>query len=365
MNKIFGEIRNQLDPSQNALDELYKQIEKENICNAVEQKKGDKKRIAIPAICTAAVACIAVGVGVGISGNLQSEEIERTHTNQMNSLATEIGVVEEVMEDAAIIKRWDEMTDPERYVSLTDEYYGLTISGRTASENIGESVGNVVLEGYDHYTDTLKTIEKEAFSVNSINPDCALAVELDGEYYIYVNHYYEFEDLGDMVNSLGLRENLSFGTIEYSYFDDNMSYHYVTYSPLESDIIWDMLLSDPDVKNEGDAHYGADLMGISISSDVLGFKNISLAVNEDGYLQTNILATAKSFYIGKDKVQAFVDYVKKNCEIKSENVIVNEPDDFDTVDDDTEVTGAEAPSYDPGEIVTMTSWAYNPQTSEE
>jgi len=38
----------------------------------------------------------------------------------------------------------------------------------------------------------------------------------------------------------------------------------------------------------------------------------NVAVDADGYLQTNILDTAKVFFIGKDKAQAFVDYVTTN-----------------------------------------------------
>ncbi len=386
MNKIFDEIKTQLTPSENAFEKLSKSIEnieKEN----VEQKKGDKKRFVIPAVCTAAVACVAVAVGFGVNGSLSDDQTGLATTNQafMTEIATE-PAIEDFQEDCvAVIKRWDEMTDSERYVRIVDgdanEYGNLSISGKTDSAKIGKSLGNVVLEGYDMYTDTVKTVVKEAFEVDGISTDCAMAVKHDDEYYIYENHSYEFETLGDLVNTLNLRENLTFGNIHHDYFDEDMTYHMITYAPIESEVIWDMLLSDLDIKNEGDTHYGADVMGISISSDVLGFSNISLAVNEDGYLQTNIFATGKSFYIGKDKVQAFVDYVSKNGEITAENTIVNEPivsggegmsspgyNPDEVVPDEVVTTygeGVNTPAYEPIETVTMISQAYNPQTIEE
>ncbi len=374
MNKIFDEIKTQLTPSESAFEKLSKNIEnieKEN----VEQKKGDKKRFVIPSVCTAAVACVAVAVGFGINGSLSDEETGLAVTNQ--AFMTEIATKPDIQEDCvAVVKKWDEMTDAERYLRILDENYYFAISGKTDSANIGESVGNVVLEGYDFYTDSVKTVVKEAFEVEGISTDCAMAVKHDDEYYIYENHFYEFETLGDLVNTLNLRENLTFGNIHHDYFDENMTYHMITYAPIESEVIWDMLLSDLDVKNEGDTHYGVDVMGISISSDVLGFSNISLAVNEDGYLQTNIFATGKSFYIGKDKVQAFVDYVSKNGEITAENTIVNEPivsggEGMSTpgYNPDEAVTtygeGVNTPAYEPIETVTMISQAYNPQTIEE
>ena len=51
------------------------------------------------------------------------------------------------------------------------------------------------------------------------------------------------------------------------------------------------------------------VMDISIDVNIISYRNISLSVTDSGYLQTNILDTLKSFYIGEDAVQAFVDYV--------------------------------------------------------
>jgi hypothetical protein len=56
----------------------------------------------------------------------------------------------------------------------------------------------------------------------------------------------------------------------------------------------------------------AGSMGISIDVNVIGYRNISLGVNNGGYLQTNILDTGKAFYIGEDTVRAFVDYIQSN-----------------------------------------------------
>ena len=58
------------------------------------------------------------------------------------------------------------------------------------------------------------------------------------------------------------------------------------------------------------------VMAIDIDVKVLGYKGIALGVTADGYLQTNIFDTpdspVKTFFIGKVKVQAFIDYVKAN-----------------------------------------------------
>ena len=54
---------------------------------------------------------------------------------------------------------------------------------------------------------------------------------------------------------------------------------------------------------------------ISIGADYLGIgMNKGIFLTEEGYLWTNILETGKYFYIGKDEVDEFVNYVIDNCD---------------------------------------------------
>lgn len=182
-----------------------------------------------------------------------------------------------------------------------------------ASSEIGKKLYTVTMQGEDIYTDTTHTTKAAVYSVKSLSQTCVVAVQYEGEneLYSFVNSSYTPATLGNLIDDLNLRENLVFHDIYYDYFDDK-TYTAMRYSLPDPAVIWDLLLSDSSLKNEGDAHYSNDLMSISIDVKIVGHENISLAVNEDGYLQTNILNTGKSFFIGKDKVNAFVEYVKKN-----------------------------------------------------
>ena len=51
---------------------------------------------------------------------------------------------------------------------------------------------------------------------------------------------------------------------------------------------------------------------ISVDIELLGYENISVSLTDKGYLLTNILDTGKGFYIGEDKVQEFLNYIKEN-----------------------------------------------------
>jgi hypothetical protein len=86
----------------------------------------------------------------------------------------------------------------------------------------------------------------------------------------------------------------------------------MVYTIPDTSVIWELLLSDASLTNEYDKLSSVSLMDISIDIKVIGIKNISLAVTADGYLQTNIFSTGKYFFIGEEKVQAFVDYVLAN-----------------------------------------------------
>ena len=77
-----------------------------------------------------------------------------------------------------------------------------------------------------------------------------------------------------------------------------------------------MLLSDRELKNVKDydsMNFGKELISVSINIELLGYENISLAVTDEGYVTTNILATGKAFYIGKEKAEEFYKYVTENC----------------------------------------------------
>ena len=55
-------------------------------------------------------------------------------------------------------------------------------------------------------------------------------------------------------------------------------------------------------------------MNISINFELLGYKNISIGITEDGYITTNILDTGKAFFIGPEKATEFMDYVLETCD---------------------------------------------------
>ena len=161
----------------------------------------------------------------------------------------------------------------------------------------------------------------------------------DTAYYPARNFGYTPDTLGQFIDDLSLRENLTVGKVHYDYRDEKGNFHSTTYIHLSAETVWSLLLDDTTLQNVYDQQkMYPQLVGIAIDVPILGHRNISLAVTEDGYLTTNILDTGKAFFIGEEKAAAFLAYVLENCALDSDHVFVNTPADPDGSPEGTEET---------------------------
>ncbi len=221
------------------------------------------------------------------------------------------------------IPTWEEQTMPERFPEMS--YDGVQYWVRSTSllpEQVGEPVADITASGYDVYTETSHTTDAQLFILDGISPSVALAVQYAGDDHFYpcISDAYFPETLGDLVNDMNLRENMSFNRI---YYDASNESAYISrvYTLPDPSVIWDFLFSDLSLKNEGDAHYQVNQIDISVAIPVLGIQNLSLGVNSDNYMQTNITGVASSFYIGPERAEAFIAYVLENGILESEESI--------------------------------------------
>lgn len=226
--------------------------------------------------------------------------------------------------DSSIVLKWNEMSISQQYYEV--EYNNSKYSSRTtkiSNDSILKNIGNTTLMGYDTYTETTYSKKGELYSIKNISEKCAIAVkfEEDTEYYVYVNPYYRPKTLGEFMENLNLKEITSFGTIYYNYWDKDTEENInIEFHNVDNESIWQKLFSNLNLENiysdNDTSKYTSERFSqsISISVDIpiLGYKNISVSLTDKGYLLTNILDTSKGFYIGEDKVQEFLDYIKEN-----------------------------------------------------
>ena len=226
--------------------------------------------------------------------------------------------------DTAVIPKWNEMSISQQFneVEYNNSKYSSRIT-KISNNNILKNIGNATLTGYDTYTETTYNKKAELYSIKDIEEKCAIAIKFEGDtdYYVYVNSYYRPTTLGEFTKDLNLEEIISFGTIYYNYWDEDLQEDInVEFYGVDNKIIWQKLFNNKNLENiysDNDTEkYTSERfsqsIGISVYIPLLGYKNISVSLTDKGYLLTNILDTGKGFYIGEDKVQEFLDYIKDN-----------------------------------------------------
>ena len=226
--------------------------------------------------------------------------------------------------DTAVIPKLNEMSISQQFneVEYNNSKYSSRIT-KISNNNILKNIGNATLTGYDTYTETTYNKKAELYSIKDIEEKCAIAIKFEGDtdYYVYVNSYYRPTTLGEFTKDLNLEEIISFGTIYYNYWDEDLQEDInVEFYGVDNKIIWQKLFNNKNLENiysDNDTEkYTSERfsqsIGISVDIPLLGYKNISVSLTDKGYLLTNILDTGKGFYIGEDKVQEFLDYIKDN-----------------------------------------------------
>lgn len=229
-----------------------------------------------------------------------------------------------ISQNTSVVPRWNEMSISQQFYEV--EYNGSKYSSRItkiSNNSIFRNIGKASLTGYDTYTKTTYNKKAELYSIKDIEEKCAIAIKFEGDadYYVYINSYYRPTTLGEFMKELNLEEITSFGTIYYNYWDEDLQETInVEFYGVDNKIIWQKLFNNKNLENiysDNDiGKYTSEKItkSISISVDipVLGYKNISVSLTDKGYMLTNILDTGKGFYIGEDKVQQFLNYIKEN-----------------------------------------------------
>ena len=249
-------------------------------------------------------------------------------------------------QDIYEVPRWDDMTVTQKFPYLSFNGYEYSTADKVIPEDkVGKKITSATLTGTDRYTGKTYAINADIYGIAGISKNCAVSLKFEGydELYVCRNSGYRPETLGQLTDDLNLKNTLTFGKA-YATVKKGDTYTETEYSGLDGEKVWEMLLSDRNLKNVKDydsMNFGKELISVSINIELLGYENISLAVTEDGYLTTNILDTGKAFFIGKEKAEEFYGYVRENCEgTEKITYIVNSSEPSGT--------GASSSAYDPG-----------------
>ena len=220
--------------------------------------------------------------------------------------------------DIAYVKRWDEMTNTEKFPTVKINGTEYSVANRPIPyDKIGNSITKLTVLGRDEYTNSEYAANAEIYEIKGISPECAAAVkyEGDGKYFVCRNANYKPETLGQFMNDLSLKDNLTFVSFGGTQKKNGKIICDVEYTNADKAKVWELLFSDAAAKavKDYDSMNFETAADIGIDLRLLGYENISLAVTRDGYLTTNILDTGKAFYIGKSAAEKFLSYLEKDC----------------------------------------------------
>ncbi len=287
------------------------EISEEYIAEAAPEKKKGNHHLS-NYLKWGSAACLALAIAGGGFWFLSAPHYEKKliSSNQITSLMTG--------DEIAVIPQWKDQTMLSRYPTLLFNGRSYSGSGEITGAVIEDAVCSETLYGWDVYTETKYQIQATVYPIEGISDECALALQFEGSdsLYVYRNSAYRPDTLGDLIEDLNLRETLSFGSIYYNgqkRYGKPITVEFVDPDPAA---IWELLLSDSSLVNLYDKNYTTPLisdMAISINAPLLGHTNISLSVTRTGYMYTNLLDSAKIFFIGEEKAEAFIQYIQANC----------------------------------------------------
>lgn len=323
---MFNSLKNEIEKDFNKERNLAAILSKVEGVRVIKRKYF---KYALAPICVSILVILGIynylltnGITPQINQNIQ--DIQNTENKEKEWLIEKIDINEETHSQMAIIKHWEDRTITEKYVEATfikNKYFSRQLI--IEQNRIEKLIGTANLKGHDVYTQKDYETKGNVYSINEINNECAIAIQFenDSNYYVYVNSYYRPETLKQFMNDLDLKKNAFFGLIYYNYWEENSNgekeYSRIKFLKVDNETIWNMLFDNLELENvyaddaKFLAHYGYEIV-ITVNVPLLGYTNISIQLTDTGYMITNILDTGKAFYIGKDKVKAFLEYLINN-----------------------------------------------------
>ncbi len=220
---------------------------------------------------------------------------------------------EQTTEEYAEVPQWDEKTICEQFMEFTAEgtVYGSKCS-RIANESVGEKLYDVVVTGYDDYADEVRYADASAYRISGISAEAAVAVRFRGydTGYVYTNRNYFPETLGELMDALNLTETISFHALTPAQGG--------SITEFDQSLLMNLLNDHRELPRIEDDSYHKPLFSISTSVELLGIRNKSMKITEDGWLTMNIMEVGYSFCIGEDTAGELAEAIGVNADISAE-----------------------------------------------
>ena len=283
---------------------------------------------------SACAALVAIGVGAGILINkvalnpaykMQGESSYQPDIYISSAPANNSSSFTSSVSEDYRVPHWDELDINGQYTSFKWQGCAYDTAGAEISaEKLGEFLGETTASGVDEYTDEKHEITVSVYPIAKINEKTALAVQFpeNEKFYVYYNQNYTPRTLGDFIDDLNLEEYLEISDTATGTSIENLYLTNRKYSDIDTSKLMEILLSGRNVPTESMFDYNTFVecdrfeaaLDFAVDIPILGIENLSLEITKGGFVHTNaFFHTSTLFYLGKDKTDPFVQYVKENC----------------------------------------------------
>lgn len=224
-----------------------------------------------------------------------------------------------ISDSIAIEKKWEDKIISEKYDECNYDDITYTSTNTTiSSQQIETQIDEVILIGEDKINKVNYNVNGILYSVKNYSKECVVAIKFEGDtnYYLYNNLNYIPSTLGDFIDDLNLKNTTVFNSIWYNYAKTNSDVETIEFPEVPDEIIWDKILDNISIKNTPlSAEYIFNtILTIDCEIQEFGYTDLKIYLSDEGYLRTELFYTRNDFYIGKEKVEEFLDYIINNYE---------------------------------------------------
>lgn len=258
---------------------------------------------------TAAAACLSL-VSVAAVMGLMGRKTDNVTRVSLGGITREYKNEKVVAGESARVWPWEYLTTAEQYATLILNGEKYRSSRAVDKSYTGKLLGSYELTGTDPYTDEEHRMTAEVYQIQGISEARLVAVELEGEFYVFTRDAYAPPaDWGEVLDDYALERMLSFEQFtEYDGFEEKGHYR------LRDDAaVWEILSACRSAEFVGDNNPPEGrYLSFTATSDALGVYRRVFSVAEDGYVWTNIFDYAYSFRIGREAAEQIFSYAVGN-----------------------------------------------------
>lgn len=289
-------------------------IDDDLICDGDSIRINTKKKPYLKWILISSAILVVIIIAIALPIALNKEQpskidnngFDRNYIDEVNSI---------FFNDSYHEWPWDKKTDDERYTQV--QYNELSYHSskqKIDKQYIGEKLGACIGFGYDDSNGEKREKELIAYKILDVSYEISIAINFDGDYYVYTENRYKKEvpkTLGELLNTYNLSNVLELKKFSYKSLDSKEEKYLEL---INDEYIWQVLSNHKDLPIEitYTSLKANNQIAFTATSQKLGIYKKVLNIYDDGYITTNIFEYNYCINVGEEVTKDIITYAKNN-----------------------------------------------------